>query len=157
MLRRVWAASVWHPDAITPEEWKYRNLKRVWLPLFDVIIITLGYVAALQGTPIMNRLFDHTVVDGIGIGLLVTGLVCLVGVAFPRLVGLEVAAKSLFAGAQVIYAGTILVFSRLPEPNVYIIVALLLPLPLIGFRLQLIGEEWKEARAGGSSEKGGPE
>lgn len=30
MLRRLWRASIWAPDAIPADEWKYRNLKRAF-------------------------------------------------------------------------------------------------------------------------------
>lgn len=42
MLCRLWRASIWAPGAIPPEEWKYRNLKRVALPVYDAIAVLAG-------------------------------------------------------------------------------------------------------------------
>lgn len=147
MWRRIAAASIWHPDAINPDEWKYRNLKRVWLPTYDVIAVLAGIVAALQGSPLLNRLFPAVLVDTFGVALAVVATVCLAGVAFPRLWAVEIVGKVVLVGLVAAYAATILIFPTSPTPNHFVVLILAFSLPLPLFRLNLLGEEHKERRA----------
>jgi len=146
-LARVFAASIWHPDAIPSDEWKYRNLKRVWLPVYDLIAILAGITAAVQGSPILNRLFNEQLVGSLGVALAVVATVCLAGVAFPRLWAGEIIGKTLLVGLVAAYATTILVFPATLTPNHLVVLMLAVSLPLPLFRLGLLGEEHKERRA----------
>lgn len=144
-MRGLWRASIWSKGAIAPSEWKYRNLKRVWLPLFDVIAVAAAYFAYTQGSRLLYRIFGPELVDAFAALYGVVAIVCLLGVAFPRLWAVEVAGKSVLVGMIVAYIGAILLYSETPpgEPPSYFIVTMLaglLPLPL--FRLGLLGEEW---------------
>lgn len=141
------AASIWHPDAINPDEWKYRNLKRVWLPTYDLLAVLAGIVAALQGSPLLNRLFSAALVDTFGVALAVVAAVCLAGVAFPRLWVVEIVGKVILVGLVAAYAATILIFPTSPTPNHFVVLILAFSLPLPLFRLNLLGEEHKERRA----------
>lgn len=147
VLARIGAASIWHPDSINPEEWKYRNLKRVWLPTYDLIAVLAGIVAAAQGSPLLNRLFSATLVDTFGVTLTVVAGVCLAGVAFPRLWAVEIVGKIILVGLVAAYATTILIFPITPQPNHFVVLMLAFSLPLPLFRLNLLGEEHKERRA----------
>ncbi len=147
MIRRLWRASIWHPDAIPPDEWKFRNLKRVWLPLYDAIAIFAGVQAVLFGSTILNRLFPPSLVDLLGVVLTVVATVCLAGVAFPRLWVVEIIGKVLLVGLVAGYVTTILMFSENPGPNLFVVGMLTFGLPLAFFRLNLLGEEFKERRA----------
>lgn len=148
-MRGLFRASIWHPEAIPPGEWKYRNLKRVWLPIYDAIAVVAGIVAALQGSPLLNRLFPDVLVDGLGYGLAVIAFVCLVGVAFPRLWAVEIIGKIILVSLVAAYATMILIFPATPTPNHFVVLMLAFSLPLPLFRLNLLGEEVKERRAGG--------
>jgi hypothetical protein len=146
-MRALWRASIWHPDAIPPDEWKFRNLKRVWLPLYDAIAIFAGVQAVLFGSTILNRLFPPSLVDLLGVVLTVVATVCLAGVAFPRLWVVEIIGKVLLVGLVAGYVTTILMFSENPGPNLFVVGMLTFGLPLAFFRLNLLGEEFKERRA----------
>ena len=146
-MRRLLAASIWAPGAIPPDEWKYRNLKRVWLPLYDVIAIVAGFFAFDQGSNLLNRLFEPWLVDTFGITMMVVATVCLAGVAFPSLWAVEMVGKVLLLGMVVTYIAAILFLSREPFTNFFVVAMLAWGLPLALFRLNLLGEEWKERDA----------
>jgi hypothetical protein len=150
-MRALWRASIWHPDAL-PEADKYRSLKRVWLPVYDVIAVLAGITAALYGSRLLDRLYGD-LTDAIGAFFAVIALVCLAGVAFPRLWAVELAGKSILIGMVIAYA-TAIVVSPSPEqlaakeaPSWFITVMLLLPLPLPIFRIELLVTEWADRRA----------
>lgn len=75
MIRALWRASIWHPDAIPPDEWKWRSLKRVWLPVYDLIAICAGIWAALYGSPVLHALFHKPVIDALGVMLAVVATI----------------------------------------------------------------------------------
>lgn len=142
LARRLWAASIWHPSAIGPREQKYRSLKRVWLPAYDLVALLAGITAALYGSRLLDRIYgDFT--DVIGGFFSFIALVCLAGVSFPRLWAVEIIGKSILVGMVVAYAFAI-VLSPSPEQ---LAVFLLLPLPLPLFRLELLATEWADRRA----------
>lgn len=138
-------ASIWHPDAIPPDEWKYRNLKRVWLPLFDLIVFGAGLWALIYGSPLLHRLFREEVIDVVGGLLAAVALICLFGVVFPRLWKIEIAGKITMLALLSAYAAAIIFYRANPDPSAGFVVFVIFtgfPLPL--FRLTLLGEEIKE-------------
>lgn len=147
LLRAIARASIWHPDAIPPDEFKYRSLKRVWLPLYDGVAVGAGLWAAAFGSPLLHSLFDAQVIDVMGILLAAVATVCFLGVAFPALWRVEIAGKVTLMALLGSYAFAVALFRTNPDPAagfVAFILALALPLPL--FRLTLLGEEIKERR-----------
>jgi hypothetical protein len=146
--------TVWHPDALDPDEWKFRALKRVWLPVFDLLAILASIWAVAFGSPILNRLFGEggPWVNVLGSILFVSSVICLAGVIFPVLWRVEIAAKialmSLLAG----YGTLILLMSSPPDWFPAIVILMTLPLPL--FRLGLLGEEIKERRVADPPKEG---
>lgn len=147
MLRRLLRATIWHPSAIPPDEWKFRNLKRVWLPLYDVIAIFAGVQAVLFGSDLLNRIFAPVLVDVLGGVFIVVACVCLLGVSFPRLWRVEIVGKVILVGMIAGYITAILSFSRPPGPSLFVVGMLAFGLPLAMFRLNLLGEELKERRS----------
>lgn len=151
-LAAVGRASIWHPDAIPLREQKYRSLKRVWLPLYDVLATLAGVAGVVYGSRLLDRLYgDFT--DVVAGFFAVVALVCLAGVAFPRLWAIELAGKSVLVGMVIAYAVAIVV-SPSPEqllskeaPSWFIFIMLLLTLPLPLFRLELLATEWADRRA----------
>ena len=144
-LRHLWALTIWAKGAIPSSEWKYRNLKRVWLPVYDGIAIVAGICAIEFGSRLLFRIFPGSLVDGVAALYAVVAFVCLVGVSFPRLWAVEVAGKVALVGLIVGYIAAIVFYSSNPpgEPPSWFIVSMLaglLPMPL--FRLSLLGEEW---------------
>lgn len=146
-MRRLWRASIWHPDAMPPDEWKYRSLKRLWLPVYDLLAIGAGIWAALFGSPVLHELFDGPVIDAMGILLTAVATVCLLGVIFPPLWRWEICGKVLLVALLGAYAAAVVLFRTNPDPGsgfVAFVIVLSLPLPI--FRLTLLGEEIKERR-----------
>lgn len=151
VVRRLYGASIWHPDAIPPDEWKFRSLKRVWLPVYDLLAIGAGVWAALFGSPLLHELFEEPVIDVMGAMLTVVATVCLMGIAFPLLWRWEIGGKVLLVALLGAYAAAVVLFRSNPSPEagfVAFVVILALPLPI--FRLSLLGEEIKERREGGA-------
>lgn len=146
MLRRIAAASVWWPGALDAEPKKYRSLKRLWLPLYDVVALMNGLLAAAFGSRILDQIFgDGT--DLIGFFFAGVALVCLVGVSFPRLWRVEFAGKVLLIGMVVGYIVCILAFPS-PEqlelkeaPSFFVSGMLVFGLPLACFGLDLLTRE----------------
>lgn len=146
-LRRLWRATIWHPAAIPPAEFKYRNLKRIWLPLYDVVAVWAGISAVVHGSALLNRLFAPMWVDVLGIVFTTVAVTCLVSVSFPRLWAVEVVGKTLLVSLISGYITTILFFSSAPQPQLFVVAMLAFGLPLAMFRLNLLGEEIKQRRA----------
>lgn len=148
MISRLWRRSIWHPDSISPEEWKYRWLKRVWLPVYDLFAIGAGIWAAIFGSSILYHLLGDTgAVDALGIAFAFVAFICLMGVIFPELYKIEIVGKIALIGMLGAYAGSIIAFNANGDSTswfVAFIVVMTLPLPL--FRLNLLGEEIKERR-----------
>ncbi len=139
--------TIWHPDAISPDEWKFRNLMRVALPVYDAIVVGAGVWAMLWGSPILHRLFPEQVIVILGALLAVAGIACGVGVVFPALWRLEVMSKVALVALLGTYAVVVLLFRSSPDPSsAFVVFILLLALPLPLFRLSLLGEDIKERR-----------
>ncbi|RLK47609.1 hypothetical protein [Microbacterium telephonicum] len=145
-MRALWQASIWARGAISPDEWKYRNLKRVWLPIYDLIAIFCGVQAVSNGSPLLNVLFSASLVDALGTAMAVVATVCLLGVAFPALWRFEIAGKVVLVGLISAYVTTILLLSESAGSNLFVVGMLTFGLPLAFFRLNLLGEEVKERR-----------
>lgn len=148
MLSRIWRRSIWHPDSISPDEWKFRWLKRIWLPIYDFLAVGAGIWASIFGSPILYSLLgDSSTVDVLGLSFSLIAFACLLGVAFPDLYKLEIGSKILLISMLGAYAAAIVVFNAQGDSTswfVAFIVLMTLPLPL--FRLNLLGEEIKERR-----------
>lgn len=93
MLGRLYRASVWAPDAIPEGEKAYRLIPQLILPMYDVVTIAFALVGLVTTIPALDKVYDPLFVDGLALLLAFTALCALVGVAFPRLQALELAAK----------------------------------------------------------------
>ena len=148
-LRRIGRASIWAKDAIPPEEFKYRHIKRVWLVYFDVVSILVGALAVAHGTRLLKELFDEGTINLFGTVYALAAFVALLGVAFPRLWLPEIFGKVIMVGMLGAYA-TVLWFSYftgLSETG-FVAAMLLLPLATPFIRLQMLGEEIKQRKTG---------
>lgn len=144
-MRWLFERSIWHPDALDPDEHKFRSLKRIWLPLYDLILIGAGVWAAMFGSPILHSLFQVEVITWLGMLLAGCAAVCLMGVSFPNLWRWEIAGKVVLVGLLLAYAAAVVLFRTNPDPAsgfVAFVVVSALPLPI--FRLMLLGEEIKD-------------
>jgi len=147
-MRGLWRATIWAKGAIPVEEWKYRSLKRVWLPIVDLLFILGGLSAVRFGVPAINNFFPDDVVNLWGYTLAAVAVVCLVGVAFVRLWWLEAAAKCVLLGLMAMYIVALLTLTRAGESNRgFVFVIATIAIIILMVRLSIIGSEWSERRA----------
>lgn len=145
---RVLRASVWARGVIPPEDWEDRWDLRLWLPLWDLILIGAGIWATAFGSPILHRLFPESAIDAAGMALAVAATVCLMGVAFPVLWLAEFFGKVTVMFLLGAYAACVWFFRSDPSDMssgfvVFILCAAIIPAPS---RLSKIGEQWKKRR-----------
>lgn len=151
-MRALWEASIWHPDAIPLHEKKYASLKRVWLPLYDFVAALAGVAAIAYGSRLLDRLYSPYT-DAVGGVFILVALVCLAGVAFPRLWAVELAGLFVLVGMIIAYIAGIVV-SPSPEqllareaPSWFIVAMLGLNLWLPLWRIENLTGEWADRRA----------
>lgn len=146
MWGRLAAQTVWARGALANEPRKYRPLKRLWLPLYNVVAIVNGLLAVAFGSRILDQIFGDAV-DLVGYLFAGVAFTCLVGVAFPRLWRVEFAGKVLLIGMIVGYIVCILAFPspqqlELKEaPSFFVSGMLVFGLPLACFGLDLLTRE----------------
>lgn len=150
LARRIGNASIWAKDAIPPEEFKYRHIKRVWLVYFDLISVLIGVLAVAHGTRLLRELFPQATIDVFGTVFAVAAFVALLGVAFPRLWMPEIFGKVVMVGMLGAYSAVLWFsyFTGASETG-FVAAMILLPLATPFLRLQMLGEEIKQRKAAG--------
>lgn len=152
---RLLRHTVWAKDGIQPEDWKFRDLQRIWLPLYDLVALYAGLMGMLFGSPLLQRILggeDHYgYIDPIDVftGLFaLTALFCLISVIHPRLWALEIASKFVLVGMIVGYIAAIVIFGERAGglPNLFVTGMLAFGLPLALFRLDVLGQEMLDRR-----------
>lgn len=145
--RRLRQASIWGDGAVAPEEFKYRNLKRIWLPMFDVLSILIGVLGIAYGSTVLNSLYDPMLVDIAAGSFVVASGVALAGVLFPALWLPEILGKIVMVTLLGAYSISVWVsFFHGEVQSGFVAAILMLPILLPLFRLQLLGEEIKQRR-----------
>ena len=150
-MRWLYRQSIWATGA-TPIDDPWRNAKRIWLPLFDMIMITCGINAIVFGSRLLDRLYgDFT--DIIGAAFVLVSAACLIGVGWPRMWPVEIVGKILLVSMIVGYVFGI-ILSPSPEqlaakeaPNWFIVSMTLGLIVLPTMRLDNLIDEWVERRA----------
>lgn len=148
-IARLAAQTVWHKNGIPAEDWKYRRLVRLWLPLYDIIAMGTGLAGLLFGSNILDSLFTARNADIVTGAFVVVATAALMCVIFPALWPAEIVAKVLLVGLITAYIFTILVYgSPGPTglPNLFVAGMLAFGLPLALFRLDLLGQDILERR-----------
>lgn len=147
-MRRLWRQTIWARDAIPLNERKYRSLKRIWLPIVDLLYILGGLSAARYGVPAINEFFTDEVVDLFGYSLSAAALVCLVGVAFVRLWWLEIAGKCVLLGQMATSVTALVILTRAGDDQrgFVFVIATIATVPLL-IRLTIVADEWADRRA----------
>ena len=117
MIRRLWAATIWHPAAIPASEGEIaRDVKRWVLPLIDAALI-LGSILGLNGgMPTFAIVYNETVSQVASVAVLAAGVGCLIGVAFPRLWLLEFISKCALSFILLLYAALLLALATSEYP-----------------------------------------
>lgn len=156
-LRRLRSYTIWDKGAIPESESKYRNLKRIYLPGYDLIVVFIGIMGALFGSDLLNRIFHPELVDILSITFATVGAVCFMGIAFPRLWAIEMASKIILLGMIAGYIASIIIYgTRLGEtnlPNLFVIGMIALGLPVVLFRLELLGLEYRQRKEDEAAER----
>lgn len=139
--------SVWAPDAIPAEEWKYRNLTRVVFPGIDIILALASFGAFFFGIPAVSEFYPKIVTTMLASLLTFAGIISFFGVGFPKLWRLEIMGKVVLFGILVIYFFSILILAIKGDGNrVFVlgfVAGLLVP---IVWRLSVLGAEWQKRR-----------
>ena len=147
LLQRVYHQTIWHPDAVPDAEFKYRNLRRVWLPLFDALSVGIGFLVVRYGSTLLNEMFPALVVDVAGSIFTLAATLALVGVVFPRLFLAEIVGKVVMVSLLGTYSVIIWAsFLAGAVQSGFVAGMLMLPLILQFAVLQIRGEEIKQRK-----------
>lgn len=140
--------TIWDEDAIPVEEYKYRNLKRIVLPVLDALLMAAGVFGSIYGIPSIDMIYPPWVADIGGLGCALIAFGCLIGVAIPRASLVEIISKSALLGVMTTYviALTLGAFHGRPQVS-YLIPIIVGLMGLFVWRLSLLGVEARERRA----------
>lgn len=151
ILQRVYRQTIWHPDAVPDAEFKYRNLRRVWLPLFDALSVWIGFLAVQYGSTLLNEMFPVVAVDMAGSIFTLAATLALVGVVLPRLFRAEIVGKVVMVSLLGTYS--VIIWASFLAGEVqsgFVAGMLMLPLILPFAVLQIRGEEIKQRKNDGA-------
>lgn len=147
MFKYLYRHSIWHPQALDPEEFKYRHLKRVWLPLFDFLSVLVGALGLVYGSTLLNALFTRSVIEFFSGVFIVASVVAFLGVVFPALWLPEMAGKLLMLSLLGAYSLSVWIgFFSGDVYSGFVAAVLVYPVLFPLFRLQVLGEEVKQRR-----------
>jgi hypothetical protein len=140
--------TIWAHNAIPASEWVFRNIKRVWLPIYDVIIIGSSIAGIIYGVPVIETIFPEGVATGGSVALGASALVAGVGLAFPALATVEAWAKSFLLGLIMGYSGALFLLAADGDPNRALIagIALCSTVPAV-MRLDILKNERQKREA----------
>lgn len=138
---------MWHPSAIDPGAWEYRNIKRVWLPFFDILSILVGSLGIAYGSRIMRELYDPWFIDSAGAIFILASIAALIGVSFPKLWLAEGVGKLVMLGLLGGYSAAIWAsFFTGDVESGFVAAMLMYPIITPLMTLQLLGEGVKKNR-----------
>jgi hypothetical protein len=107
MFKRLVAASIWASGNIRPEDWRFRGIFRVVLPVGNLIFLYFGVVGFARGVGSVTDVTNTTYAAFWSGAIALTSLACLVGVAFPKLGKLELGAKLVLIGLVASYVAVL--------------------------------------------------
>lgn len=153
-LRRLFAASIWGPGSIPAPAMVYARSRRLYLPIAYGLTIVGGLVASLNGIPTIDSLFPDWIANSVALLFSATGLVSLIGIAFPRLWRMEMYALCMSSGLLTGYS--LALFFRVIDPAhdakgagfVAVLALLVLVLPLIRIDVLVVEERVRRILAG---------
>lgn len=105
----VLKASVWARDGVSAADWRFRGLFRWVLPLTDVFFLWFGLAGLYNGIATVRRAASPEWQEWWSAGIALVALVAFIGVSFPRLWWLELAAKGPLIGLVSVYSVIFLV------------------------------------------------
>lgn len=121
---RLKRLTIWHPintDPHDPDRWGVR----LWLPLYDVLVLLAGIAAFYVGSRLLNRLFPDWLVDFGAVVFGAAGVAALVGVIFPKLYRVEIIGKCVISFILSIYAWLVLVYGGTAEDSTEFVLVIL--------------------------------
>lgn len=156
IARRLLRPTIWGPQTWSPEERKYAGpLKRVALPILDVLLIVGGFYAVAAGIPALDELLPETVSDFLGYLFVGCAVVCLLGAVFPRLWPLEVAGKILVVAILGMYFLALRTVDGGTSTRLFVSAVVLWGMVLPILRLWWLGVEYGARHLGGRRAKKG--
>jgi len=146
-MRKLLTKTIWAPGIIPIEEWKYRNLKRVVLPLVDMFFVLGGFAVVKFGLPTIDVFFPDYMVNLGGRILSFSAFLALLGVCFPKLWPFEMTGKSILLGLLVGYfVASIWLTAVGATGRGFVLMLDLIAIALVIWRLTLLGSEWQTRR-----------
>lgn len=101
-------ASIWGPESVEQKDARVRTLLRVYLPLYDVLVVAFGIGGYFGGIPALRDVFDDRYAHAWSLTLAATAFACLVGAAWPAsLWRLEFAGKWFLVALLLVYVGAL--------------------------------------------------
>ena len=147
-LRQLWRATIWAPGAIPLDEDKYGSLKRFLLPYIDVVLFLSGLSAVRYGAPSLSEFVPTGVTEAFGVLFIGATVMAFLGVVFPSLLPLELAAKlTLFALSVAYLVALFLLTQAGSEIRGFITGYVAAVAGLLLWRLAFLGRERRERRA----------
>lgn len=144
---RVGRASIWAPGAIPLDEDKYGSLKRYLLPYIDVVLFFSGLSAVRYGAPSLSQFVPPGVTESFGVLFIGATVMAFVGVVFPRLWALEVAAKLSLLALSAGYAVALFLLTQAgSEIRGFITGYVAAVAGVLLWRLAFLGRERRERR-----------
>jgi len=146
---RLFRATVWAPEGVPLSAWRFRNIFRVVLPVTDLLFVWFGIVGWINGVGSVQDATGDRWQTWWSIGLAAFALLAFVGIVFPKLWGLELAAKLPLIGLVSVYVALFLIRGT-TEPLVAAtagVIAILVLLPIWRVAdLSLILGNWRRSR-----------
>lgn len=136
MLKRLWAATVWAPNGVPADAWRFRGIFRFVLPVTDLLFLYFGAVGWWNGVASVREAAGHTNAAWWSAGIVITAAAAFVGISFPKLWALELAAKigliGLVFGYVALYAARIVTDFHTSASAGLVMILILLPLWRVG-------------------------
>lgn len=136
MFKRLWQATVWAPNGVPAAAWRFRGIFRLVLPLTDVFFLYFGTVSWWTGVSAVRAATGHEYAAWWSASVALAALGALVGVAFPKLWALELAAKialvGLIFGYVALFAVRIVTDFHTSASAGLVLILILLPLWRVG-------------------------
>lgn len=117
MFRRLWNASVWGPNGVAPEDWRYRGVYRWVLPLTDTFFFWFGIVGWFNGVNSVQAAASPEWQTYWSLGIAIAAVIAFFGVVFPRLWWVELIGKLPLIGLVAVYVVIFIAQGLTKTPN----------------------------------------
>lgn len=154
MFKRLAQATVWAPNGIRREDWRFRGIFRFVLPFTDIFFLWFGVVGVINGVASVQDVTSASWQTGWSAGIALFSLLAFLGVSFPKLWWLELSGKAFLIGLVTGYIALFLA-RGFSDPAVLataglIVILILLPIWRVGDLATKLGESlvtWRKRRS----------